>query len=72
MSKNAFDPFGHPVSYPGNASGELQSPELRRVGIGAFWVSIVAILIARAMYFVPDLGAKFEAVASVVCSCLGA
>jgi hypothetical protein len=63
-----FDPFGEPVKYD---EPRLSAPQgavggwLARAGTGIFWSLVAVILVARAVYFDPDLAGKFGQVASL-------
>lgn len=57
-----FDSFGEPVKYD---ESRLSPPQgavagwLARAGTSIFWSLVVVILVARAIYFDPDLAGKF-------------
>lgn len=54
MSQPAFDPFGEPV--PATAPSlapDRASKWLKSAGTGLFWTLVVAIVLARAVYFEP-------------------
>jgi hypothetical protein len=63
-----FDPFGEPVKYE---EPRLSAPQgavggwLARAGTGIFWSLVVVILVARVVYFDPDLAEKFGQVAAL-------
>jgi hypothetical protein len=63
-----FDPFGEPVKYD---EPRLSAPQgavggwLARAGTGIFWSLVVVILVARVVYFDPDLAEKFGQVAAL-------
>lgn len=62
-----FDPFGEPVAQA--ASHDQRSAASRialRSGVGLFWVLVVGIVAARAVYFDPDFADKFGSVAALV------
>ncbi|WP_426435331.1 hypothetical protein [Bradyrhizobium genosp. P] len=56
MSQSAFDPFGEPVPAVDNSIGhEHASKWLKTAGTSVFWVLVVGIVLARAVYFDPDV-----------------
>lgn len=62
-----FDPFGEPVAQADDH--ERPSPASRivlRSGVGVFWVLVVGIVVARAIYFDPDFAEKFGSVAALI------
>jgi hypothetical protein len=56
MSQSAFDPFGEPVPAidPSVANGRA-STWLKTAGTSVFWVLVVGIVLARAVYFEPGV-----------------
>ena len=56
MSQSAFDPFGEPVPAVDNSiASERASKWLKTAGTSVFWGLVVAIVLARAVYFDPDV-----------------
>lgn len=54
MSQPAFDPFGEPVPAAERTRGpDRAATWLKSAGTGIFWVLVVAIVLARAVYFEP-------------------
>ncbi|MGE0288054.1 MAG: hypothetical protein AB7I42_17090 [Bradyrhizobium sp.] len=54
MSQPAFDPFGEPVPTAEPSAGTGRAAKwLKSGGTGLFWVLVVAIVLARAVYFEP-------------------
>ncbi len=64
MSQSAFDPFGEPVPAidPSIASGRA-SKWLKTAGTSMFWVLVIGIVLARAVYFEPGVFSFEHAVA---------
>jgi len=64
MSQSAFDPFGEPVPAVDTsiASGRA-SNWLKTAGTSVFWVLVVGIVLARAVYFEPGVFSFERAVA---------
>jgi hypothetical protein len=64
MYKNQFEPFGEPLPQATDApkarKGSLQSA-IVSVTVGAFWSLVIGIVIARAMYFSPNIADYFVA-----------
>lgn len=58
MYKNEFEPFGEPLAQATDApkarKGSLQSA-IVNVTVGVFWSLVIGIVIARAMYFSPNI-----------------
>lgn len=62
-----FDPFGEPVAQGvEQATSSSASRIALRSGVGLFWMMVVAIVAARAVYFDPDLTEKFGNLASLL------
>jgi hypothetical protein len=61
MGDIRFEPFGESVE----DSDILKTPQdefsrrLERVGMGIFWGLVGVVVVARALYFDPDIGARF-------------
>ena len=61
MGDVRFEPFGESVE----DSDILQTPQddfsrrLERVGMGIFWGLVGIVVVARALYFDPNIGARF-------------
>ena len=54
MSKPLFDPFGEPVPAAEQTLASRRPAKwLKSAGTGLFWVLVVAIVLARAVYFEP-------------------
>ena len=55
MSQPAFDPFGEPVLAAEPSPGSDRATKwLKSAGTGLFWLLVVMIVLARAVYFEPD------------------
>ena len=66
MSQSAFDPFGEPVpAVDPSAASEGASKWLKTAGTSVFWVLVVGIVLARAVYFEPGSFSFDRAVAWV-------
>ena len=66
MSQPAFDPFGEPVpAAEPSLAPDRASKWLKQAGTGLFWVLVVAIVLARAVYFEPGSFSFDRAVAWV-------
>lgn len=69
MSNFGFDAFGEAID--DSASGARQASDareagwLQRVGTSAFWTLVIAIVVARAIYF-EDGSFNFERIASLL------
>jgi hypothetical protein len=64
MSQSAFDPFGEPVPAVDNSIASTRaSTWLKTAGTSVFWGLVVAIVLARAVYFDPDVFSFEHAVA---------
>jgi hypothetical protein len=62
MQEMRFEAFGEPVKYdelPVPTSEGPISRWLTLAGTGLFWSLLAVIVVARAVYFVPDLAGKF-------------
>ena len=56
MSQSAFDPFGEPVpAIDPSIDGGRVSRWLKTAGTSVFWVLVVGIVLARAVYFEPGV-----------------
>jgi hypothetical protein len=56
MSQTAFDPFGEPVpTVDSSAASEGVSKWLKTAGTSVFWVLVIGIVLARAVYFEPGV-----------------
>ena len=54
MSQPAFDPFGEPVPTAEPSAGSRRAAKwLKSGGTGIFWMLVMAIVLARAVYFEP-------------------
>jgi hypothetical protein len=61
MNSQGFEPFGEPVSYQEGAPKQGSASKwLMRLGAGIFWSLAGAIVIARAIYFVPGIFDGFD------------
>jgi hypothetical protein len=66
MSQPAFDPFGEPVPAVAPAiASDRPSKWLKSTGTSVFWVLVVGIVLARAVYFEPGTFSFDRAVAWV-------
>lgn len=68
MPETKFDSFGEPVNYDErrlSASQGAVAGWLARAGTGIFWLLVAIILVARAVYFDPDVAGKFDRVAAL-------
>ena len=66
MSQSAFDPFGEPVpAVDSSAASEGVSKWLKTAGTSVFWVLVIGIVLARAVYFEPGVFSFGHAVAWV-------
>jgi hypothetical protein len=57
-----FEAFGEPVKYDESRVAAPQGPVsswLTLAGTSLFWSLVAVIVVARAVYFVPDLPGKF-------------
>ena len=64
MSQSAFDPFGEPVpAVETSIARESASTWLKTAGTSVFWVLVVGIVLARAVYFEPGVFSFERAVA---------
>jgi hypothetical protein len=64
MSQSAFDPFGEPVpAVDPSIASEGVSKWLKTAGTSVFWVLVVGIVLARAVYFEPGVFSFEHAVA---------
>lgn len=78
MQEVRFEAFGEPVKYDEPAIAAPQgsiSSWMTVAGTGLFWSLVVAIVVARAIYFTPDMAGKFwqlEALGRTVRTILGA
>jgi ABC-type polysaccharide/polyol phosphate export permease len=75
MADVRFEPFGESVedSEILNAPQDDFSRRFERLGMGVFWVLVSVVVVARALYFDPDFGARFgKGVVHVVEALLGA
>jgi hypothetical protein len=61
MNSRDFEPFGERVSFEEGARNEGRASKwLMRLGAGIFWSLAGAIVIARAIYFVPGIFDSFD------------
>jgi hypothetical protein len=70
-----FEAFGEPVKYEEPAvatTEEAISGWITIAGTGLFWSLVAAIVVARAIYFSPDMIGKFWQLEAAACSILGA
>ena len=77
MQQVRFDAFGEPAKYdePRVAMQGPVSKWIMLAGTGLFWSLVVVILVARAVYFDPELAGKFgqlEALGRTIRTILGA
>ncbi|MHC2464192.1 hypothetical protein ACVIHD_003204 [Bradyrhizobium embrapense] len=64
MSQSAFEPFGEPVpAVDSSAASEGLSKWLKTAGTSVFWVLVVGIVLARAVYFEPGVFSFEHAIA---------
>jgi hypothetical protein len=63
MSSPGFDAFGEPIAAESADASRRGSAWLLRAGTGAFWLLVVAIVSARAIYFEPGAFSFDHAVA---------
>lgn len=61
-----YDSFGEPVAQAGGEEHNAVSRAALRSGVGLFWMMVVAIVAARAVYFDPALAERFGSVASLI------
>jgi hypothetical protein len=60
MQDVRFEAFGEPIDYKASSAPEGRaSKSLMRAGSTVFWSVVAAIVVARAVYFAPDLTEKF-------------
>jgi hypothetical protein len=77
MQEMRFEAFGEPVKYESTVAapqGPISS-WLTVVGTSLFWSLVAVIVVARAVYFVPDMAGKFwqlEALGRTVLTVIGA
>ena len=50
-----FDPFGEPAATAESNPSQRSSRWLTRIGTGLFWVIVLTIVSARAIYFEPGV-----------------
>ena len=56
MSQSAYDPFGEPVPAVENSIAPTRASQwLKSAGTSLFWVLVVGIVLARAVYFEPGV-----------------
>jgi hypothetical protein len=78
MQEMRFEAFGEPVKYDESRIAAPQGPVsgwLTLAGTSLFWSLVAVIVVARAVYFVPDLPGKFwqlEALARSALTVFGA
>jgi hypothetical protein len=78
MLETRFEAFGEPVKYDESPAARPQGPVsswLTLVGTSLFWSLVAVIVVARAVYFVPDLAGKFwqlEALGRTALTVIGA
>jgi hypothetical protein len=68
VQRDKFDSFGERFNYDERRLATPQGPVaggLARAGTGIFWTLVAIILLARAVYFDPDLAGKFGHVAAL-------
>ena len=67
MRSIQFDPFGEPVAQADQDERPgIASRIALRSGVGLFWVLVIGIVAARAVYFDPDFAEKFGSVAALM------
>jgi hypothetical protein len=62
MQEVRFEAFGEPLKYDQSSVAAPQGPIsswLTLAGTSLFWSLVAVIVVARAIYFVPDLAGKF-------------
>jgi hypothetical protein len=62
MQEVRFEAFGEPLKYDQSSVAPPQGPIsswLTLAGTSLFWSLVAVIVVARAIYFVPDLAGKF-------------
>jgi hypothetical protein len=78
MQEMRFEAFGEPLKYdeaPVAAPHGRISSWLTLAGTSVFWSLVAIIVVARAVYFVPDLAGKFwqlEALGRTALTAIGA
>jgi hypothetical protein len=78
MQEMRFEAFGEPVKYEESPVAAPQGPIsswLTLAGTSLFWSLVAVIVVARAVYFVPDLADKFwqlEALGRTALTVIGA
>jgi hypothetical protein len=78
MQEMRFEAFGEPVKYEDSPVASPQgaiSSWLTLAGTSLFWSLVAVIVVARAVYFVPDLTDKFwqlEALGRTALTVIGA
>ncbi|MGE5159443.1 MAG: hypothetical protein ACM3OF_15005 [Gemmatimonas sp.] len=55
MQDPRFDPFGEPVATADSQASGSGSLWLTRTGAGLFWILVIIIVAARAVYFQPGI-----------------
>lgn len=60
MQEPRFDPFGEPVAMADSHAPGRASRWLTRAGAGLFWVLVMIIVAARAIYFEPGIFNGFD------------
>ena len=67
MRSVQFDPFGEPVAQSDSKDHPSAASRIAlRSGVTLFWVLVVGIVTARAVYFDPDFAEKFGSVAALM------
>jgi hypothetical protein len=78
MQEMRFEAFGEPVKYDESPVAPPQgqiSSWLTLAGTSLFWSLVAVIVVARAVYFVPDIAGKFwqlEALGRTALTVIGA
>lgn len=75
MQQSQFDSFGERLpkyDLRTSAPQDTVSRWMLRGGIGLFWSLVVVVLTARAIYFDPELAAKFGELAANLSAIFGA
>lgn len=63
MSNSGFDAFGEPIAAESVSATSRGSALLLRAGTGVFWLLVVSIVSARALYFEPGVFSFDRAIA---------
>jgi hypothetical protein len=66
MERLRYEPFGEHLAPEGGGAASRASKYLLWAGTGLFWSLVVAIVIARAVFFEPGVFDEFSRVAALV------